>query len=114
MELSEILAKMKEPEKLVEPGEMMILVEYISGFITDYTLQYDEMKLAYSFKWEQVKYGVLPNQKPLSDKQTEILMMRDSVTSKLNQIKRTLGELKRYRNDLNRRVEIIMGLHRRG
>lgn len=117
MEISEILAKMAEPEKLIDPNEMSLISSYISGFITDYTLQYDEAKLEYSFTWEATKYGThtLPpeNKKPLSDKQTEIQMMRDPVTAKLNKIKRTLSELKRYRQDLNRRIEIVMGQHRR-
>lgn len=111
MELNEILDKMKEPEKLIEPNEMVILGQHIGGFITDYELKYDEAKMEYSFKWEKVKYET-ENGKPLSDKQTEIRMMRDDVYKKLNNIKRTLGELKRYRADLHRRVDIIMGIKR--
>lgn len=117
MDLQEILTKMTEPEKLIDPNEMALISSYISGFITDYTLQYDETKLAYSFQWEKIKYRNYEDSghedKPLSDKQTEIYMIRDPVTEKLNKIKRTLSELKRYRQDLNRRIEIIMGQHRR-
>lgn len=113
MELPEILAKMAEPEKLVDPNEMVLLNQYISGFITDYDLKYDEAKMAYSFRWEAVKYEPTASGKPLSDKQTEIKMMRDSVYVDMLKIKRTLSELKRYRQDLNRRIEVIMGIKRR-
>lgn len=113
MELKEILAKMSEPEKLIEPNEMVILNGYIGQFITDYELQHDEAKIAYSFKWEKVKYETNTEGKPLTDKQTEIRMMRDTAYTSLLQIKRTLGELMRYRQDLNRRIEVIMGIKRR-
>lgn len=112
MELNEILELMKEPEKLTEPNEMVLVASHIGGFITDYELQYDEAKIEFSFKWEKVKYET-EDGKPLSDKQTEVRMMRDPVYKKLNQIKRTLGELKRYRADLHRRIDIIMGIKRR-
>ncbi len=110
MELPEILAKMAEPEKLVEPNEMVLLNQYISGFITDYELQYDEAKLAYSYRWEAIKYEATVAGKPRSDKQTEIQMMRDPIATNLYKIKRTLSELKRYRQDLNRRIEVVMGI----
>lgn len=112
MELDEILEKMKNPEALIDPGDMTILAQHIGGFITDYELQYDETKMEFSFKWEKVKYET-EDGKPLSDKQTEIRMMRDDVYKKLNKVKRTLGELKRYRADLHRRIDVMMGIKRR-
>lgn len=112
MELTDILQMMKEPEKLIDPNDIVLINQHIAGFITDYELQYDEAKIAYSFKWESVKYEVVAGTKPLTDKLTEIKMMRDPVYSQLNKIKRTLGELKRYRSDLNRRLDIIMGVRR--
>lgn len=116
MELSEILEKMKEPEKLLEPGEMVNISQHISQFITDYELQYDEAKIAYSFRWEEIKYAPTLSEKSIAkartDKQTEIAMMRDPAYERLNKIKRTLGELKRYRSDLNRRMDVIMNIRR--
>lgn len=113
MELPEILERMSNPEGLIDPNDIVILNGHIGGFITDYELQYDEVKMAFSFKWEEVKYTVPAGQRPLTDKLTEIKMMRDPVYVKLNKIKRTLGELKRYRSDLNRRLDVIMGIKRR-
>lgn len=116
MELQEILEKMVNFEALVEPQEMVIISGHISGFLTDYELQYDEAKIAYSLKWEQVKYEEddgTKREKPLSDKVTEVRMMRDDTYKNLMQVKRTLSELKRYRSDLNRKLDVIMGIKRR-
>jgi hypothetical protein len=113
MELNEILAKMAEPEKLIEPNDIALLSQHITGFITDYELAYDEAKLAYSFRWEEVKYKVPEGEKPLTDKLTEIRMMHDPVTAHLYKTKRTLSELKRYKRDLDRRLEIMLGQRRR-
>lgn len=113
MDLDKILAKMAEPEKLIEPNEIAMLSQYITGFITDYELAYDEAKIKYSFKWEEIKFGVPEGEKPLTDKLTEIRMMRDPATAHLQKTKRTLSELKRYKRDLDRRLEVIMGQRRR-
>lgn len=117
MTLDEIVQKMVDFEKLVEPQEMVILSGHISGFITDYELAYDDAKLAYSFAWEKMKYeDVVINatrEKPLSDKVTEVKMLRSSEYAQLMKIKRTLSELKRYRSDLNRKLDVIMGIRRR-
>lgn len=112
MELQEVLDKMVNFESLVEPQEMVAIVGHIGGFITDFELQYDEAKLAYSLEWEKVKYET-ENGKPNSDKLTEIKMMRNPTYAKLMHTKRTLGELKRYRSDLNRKLDVIMGIKRR-
>ena len=128
MELPEIYEKMKFPEKLINPEEINNLVSYLGGFITDLELEMDELKIKYSFAWEKAKYQV-PEQetfeiedkgkiirdrelKPLTDKQTEIKMMRDPIYTQLNQTKRKLGELKRYRSDLRDKLNIIMNIKR--
>lgn len=117
MDLEEIVQKMVEFEKLVEPQEMVILSGHISGFLTDYELAYDEAKLAFSFAWEKMKYEDViinaPREKPLSDKVTEVRMLRSPEYSELMKVKRTLAELKRYRSDLNRKLDVIMGIKRR-
>jgi len=115
MELNQVLEKMIDFEKLVEPQEMVILSGHIGGFITDYEMQYDEAKLAFSLRWEEVKYkdGGISREKPLSDKVTEVKMMQDPTYRNLLKIKRTLSELKRYRSDLNRKIDVIMGIRRR-
>lgn len=115
MDIPEIVAKMVDFESLVEPNEMVILGSHIGGWITDYELRFDEAKLRYSLAWEQMKYGVkgLEYEKPLSDKVTEVRMMRDPSHLELMRVKRTLSELKRYRSDLSRKVDVIMGIKRR-
>ncbi len=118
MELPEILERLKEPEKLIDPQQINTIVSYLSGFISDSELELDEAKIAYSFKWESVKYlGLFPVKgaalvKPLTDKETEIKMMRDPVYEHLNKTKRKLGELKRYRSDLRDKLNIIMNIKR--
>lgn len=115
MELSQILEILKEPEKLVEPTLINTIVSYLGGFITDTELELDDLKIAYSFAWEKEKYGdntSTGDLKPLTDKQTEIKMMRDPIYTKLNQIKRKLGELKRYRADLRSKLDIILSIKR--
>lgn len=115
MDLDEIVQKMVEFEKLVEPQEMVILSGHISGFLTDYELAYDEAKLAFSFAWEKMKYeeNGIAREKPLSDKVTEVKMLRSPEYAELMKVKRTLAELKRYRSDLNRKLDVIMGIKRR-
>lgn len=112
MTLEQILEKMATPEKLVDPKEINEVVSAISGFITHYEQELDEAKIKYSFKWEEVKYTILEGKKPLTDKQTEILMMRDDAYKHLNETKRRLSELKRYRADLNSKLSIILGTRR--
>ena len=117
MELNEIYEKMKKPEALVNPQDINNLVSYLSGFISDTELELDELKIAYSFAWEKEKYqpvgwGDANPPKQLTDKQTEIKMMRDPIYTKLNQTKRKLGELKRYRSDLRDKLNIIMSVKR--
>jgi len=111
MTLEEILEKMVRFEELVEPNEMVIISGYIAGYITDLQLELDESKLAYAMRWEELKYS--PVGKPFSDKVTDIKMLREPVYQNLNRVKRTLGELKRYRSDLNRKIDVIMGIKRR-
>ena len=126
MELQEVLDLMKQPEKLVDPNQIVVVVQHISEFITHYELEYYELKLKFSMRWEAVKYAPLsvPPEigengkikkvsKALTDKQTEIRMMQEVVYKELMETKRRLGELKRYRSDLNRRLDIIMGIKRR-
>lgn len=109
MELSEIYDKMKSPEKLIDPNEINNLVSYLGGFITDLEMELDELKIKFSFAWEKEKYAT---EKPLTDKQTEIKMMRDPIYIQLNQTKRKLGELKRYRSDLKSKLDIILSIKR--
>jgi hypothetical protein len=111
MELNEILEKMVNFDQLVEPNEMVQLSSHIGEYITDFTLQYDQARVAYSVQWEKVKYTSA--EKPLSDKVTEMRMLRDPSFIKLMELKRQLGELKRYRSDLNRRIDVILGIKRR-
>lgn len=107
MDLDEILLKLQHPEQLVEPNEIVNITTSLSQYITDFELEYDEKKLEQSFLWEKIKYEG-ENGKPLTDKQTDIRLMREPVSKRLNQVRRSLGELKRYRNDLNRKMDIIM------
>lgn len=114
MELNEIVEKMVQFEKLVDPQEMVVIASKISEFITHYELEYDDANVAYSMRWEAVKYS--PNaagEKPYSDRLTDLKMMRDSTYAHLVRTKRTLGELRRYRSDLNRKLDVIMGIKRR-
>lgn len=114
MQLDEILEKMVNFEGLVEPQEMVILSSHISQFLNDYEMRYDEAKIRFSLEWERTKYEpVNIGEKPLSDKQTEIKMMRHGSYTDMLKIKRTLSELKRYRSDLNRKLDVIMGIKRR-
>ena len=102
MELSEVLKRMAEFDSLVEPQEMVMLAGHISDFITHYEMEYDDAKLAYSLRWEEIKYEpvkyAIP-EKPLSDKVTDMKILRDPIYQHMMKVKRTLGELKRYRGD---------------
>lgn len=114
MTLQEVMAKMVNFETLVEPQEMVIIASHISGLITDFQAKYDEDNLRYSLRWEEVKYTPAQRgEKPLSDKMTDIVMMRDQAYQDLVATKRVLAELKRYRSDLNRKLDVIMGIKRR-
>lgn len=82
-------------------------------------MEVDDLQLAYSLRWEDVKY--MPTHinigeavgKPLTDKQTDIKMMRDPLYRELMENKRTLKKLSRYRSDLNRKLDILMGIRRK-
>lgn len=124
MELKEITDLMASPEKLIEPNQIVLLVQHISEFITHYEMEVDDLEMAYGLRWAEVKYAptkVNPDTaadvvqgvgKPLSDKQTDIRMLSDPLYKNLMVSKRTLKQLSRYRSDLNRKLDIIMGIKR--
>lgn len=112
MGLKETLERLQHPEQLVDPQEIVNITTELSGYITDFELEYDEKKLQQSFLWEKIKYEEGADGKPLTDKQTDIHLMQNPLSIRLNQLKRSLGELKRYRNDLNRKLDIIMNVRR--
>ncbi len=115
MELEAITKRMAEFDQLVEPHEIVTLVGYIGQFITHYELEYDESKIVYSVAWDRLKYAALKldSGKLLTDKQTDIQMLRSEEYASMMRIKRTLGELRRYRSDLTRKLEVIMGIKRK-
>lgn len=114
MELPQILEQLKHMEDMVEPNQMVILSGHIGEFITDFTLQYDELKIQYAVAWESLKYSpVEVGEKAYSDKLVEIKMLQSEIYAELMKVKRMLGELKRYRSDLNRKLDVIMNIRRR-
>jgi hypothetical protein len=112
MTLEQILEKMAEPEKLANPQEINTIVSYINGFITDLELARDEADIAYSLKWDEVRANGEDGKK-LTNRETDVKMMRDGTYLRLQQTKRTLSELKRYRGTLNRKLDIIMNVRQR-
>ena len=57
MELNEITELMANPEKLIEPNQIVLLVQHISEFLNHYEMEVDDLQMAYGQRWAAIKYA---------------------------------------------------------
>lgn len=102
MELYEILDLMSKPEDLQDPNQIVIVSEYVSGFIDDYENRIYEQKIRVSEEWMDVRKGCR------SDKAADSEQMGMPQHRALNEMERTSDRLRRYRSDLKDKLATIM------
>lgn len=101
MELPEIIQIMSVPEKIVDPRQANVMSGYLNGFITDAEEQLNEENYAVSVEWgklyEQLKTVAAADR---AIELTDIYRQREKT-------KLLIGQLRRYRQDLRDRFEIL-------
>jgi hypothetical protein len=102
MELKEILQKLTELEKVIDPGECNLLSAYLSGFIIDAEEEMHELNLIYSNEWLKTRELVQ------SDKKTDMAMENGETGRKRQAVKMKIAQLKRLRGDLKDRFQVLI------
>ncbi len=101
MELKNILERLKEPEKIIDPEDCNIISSYISGWITDYEETLNELNLRVSVKWQELR------EKNKSDAKTERDIELTDVYQDREQLKLKIAQLRRLRSDLKDRFQVL-------
>jgi aminoglycoside phosphotransferase (APT) family kinase protein len=101
MELLEVLEKIKEPEKLIDPREVDLLLFWVSGWIGDY-----EEQLAGVDQRVAVKYDSLAEIHG-SDAAGKRKLALEPVYTEQREIERRIRQLKAFKSNLRRRYEIL-------
>lgn len=101
MELTEVLAKIKEPEKLINPVEVDELLFWVSGFIGDY-----EERLATEDQQVAVKYDELAEEHG-SDAAGKRKLALEPIFKQQKETERRIRQLKAFKSNLRRRYEIL-------
>lgn len=102
MDLTEIIQKMSEPERIIDPRVANVMSGYLNGFITEKEEELNEMNYQVSVKWGNLRKDLLSNAE--ADRAIELTdEYRNREKTKL-----LIGQLRRYRQDLRDRFEILM------
>lgn len=106
MELSKITELMKEPEKLIDGGQINLLSSYTGGFISDAEELLNEQNYQVSSEWAKLRTLLKTNTE--ADREIELSQIyRDREKTKL-----LIAKLKRFRGDLKDRFAVITQLKR--
>jgi hypothetical protein len=101
MDYNKTISRLKELEKVVDPGECNLLSSYLNGFITDKEEELHEKNLQISNLWLNLREQYKSDNK--TDRALEITPeFRDREKLKL-----TISQLKRMRADLKDRFQVL-------
>jgi len=106
MELKQILTRLKELEKVVDPIECNILSSNLNGFIIDKEQELHELNLIYSNEWLKTREFV--KSVAVADK----AMDNGEIGRKRSLIKLEIAQMKRLRGDLKDRFVVLTNLKR--
>lgn len=101
MELSKITELMKEPEKLIDGGQINLLSSYTGGFISHFEEQLNEENYQVSAKWKELRETVKTDTK--ADREIEL----SDIYRQREKTKLTIAQLKRFRADLLDRFRVV-------
>jgi hypothetical protein len=103
MTIEEITQEMVNPERVIEPQRMALIIDYISGWIIDKELEMFDWDVRVNEHWGEmrVKYPECTN------KGLEVEIKVSAVYHNYMQCKLTLSRLRSYRETLKRRLNII-------
>lgn len=101
MTIKEVLDKLKDPTKLIDPREVDELLFWVSSWISDYEETLAEVDLQVAVKEDDLveKYGT--NAKARTKLKVEAIYIRQK------EIERRIRQLKAFKSNLRRRYEIL-------
>lgn len=103
MTLEKILELMKEPEKLIDPGQINLLTSYISGFISHFEEDLNEQNYQVSARWAELYKS--EGKIAAAERALEL----EPIYQAREKTKLRIGQLGRFRSDLKDRFRVITG-----
>lgn len=102
MQLDEVIKKLSEPEKLIDPREINTLQSYLNGYITELEEEEWERQLVASNRLAELNIE-------LSAAKAEVQWKVSNEYRSWKGTERTVKKLKRYRSDLKDRFKLLTG-----
>lgn len=103
MELPKIIEMMASPEKLQDPNEIVLVNQYVSGFMDHFKQEIYEQNIRVSEEWQVIR----KEYDCTSDKMANQRQLGKPEHRKLNELERLVDRLQQYRSDNNKKYELI-------
>lgn len=111
MTVEEITQEMVNPERIIEPQRMALIVDYISGWVIDKELELLELDIQLHNHWNDLKKNLYirvgSENKTLTNREVDIELKMSDQYKRYMECKLTLSRLRSYRETLKRRLAII-------
>jgi hypothetical protein len=103
--IEEITQEMVNPEQVIEPQRMALIIDYISGWIIDKELELLDWDIRVHNFWGKTK----EENAAMTVRELDVLVKRSGVYRSYMECRLTLSRLRSYRETLKRRLNIISG-----